>query len=165
MILCRRGDQVVGRLSLAQHHLVFSYLAPNANAPPGTKQRPKELWITYPMISFCTYRPMPPAYRQSSSIRLRCRDFTFVAFQLEDPQQAKKVYDTIRSLTCCLGHIEKLYAFSYNAPPAEKEVNGWEIYDARKEFKRMGIGPKEADRGWRLSDINKDYTVSSNRHG
>ena len=55
--------------------------------------------------------------------------------------------------------FDKLYAFTYDPPRAEKNVNGWQLYDARKEFKRMGISPKEADRGWRLSDINHDYIV------
>lgn len=111
------------------------------------------------MIAFCLYKPMPPAARQAPSIRIRCRDFTFVAFHFNDETQARNVYDSIKALTCGLGSFGKLYAFSFEPPPAEKTVDGWQMYDARKEFKRMGISPKEPDRGWRISDINHDYTV------
>ena len=111
------------------------------------------------MIASCVYKPMPPAARQPPAIRLRCRDFTFVAFHFKDEIQARNVYDSVKALTTGLGSFDKLYAFTYDPPPAEKNVNGWQLYDARKEFKRMGISPKEADRGWRLSDINHDYIV------
>lgn len=102
---------------------------------------------------------MPPTSRKPPSIRLRCRDFTFVAFQFTDEALARDVYDTIKALTCGVGRPDKLYAYIYEPPPAEKKVNGWEVYDARKEFRRMGVGPKAPDRGWRLSDINHDYVV------
>lgn len=101
---------------------------------------------------------MPALYGKPSSIRLRCKDFNLVAFQIEDEAEARKAYESIKALTC-LNRVERLYAFSYQPPPAEKQVNGWEIYDPRLEFKRMGISPKFPDRGWRLSDINKDYQV------
>ena len=93
------------------------------------------------------------------AIRLRCRDFTFVAFHFSDETQARSVYDSIKALTCGLGSFDKLYAFTYDPPPIEKSINGWQIYDARKEYRRMGISPKGADRGWRLTDINRDYEV------
>jgi myotubularin-related protein 6/7/8 len=161
----KRNVQVTGTLHIAAHHLIFEYRPPApADGHAAVKARPKEIWITYPMIAYCVYRPMPAAMRKEPAIRLRCRDFTFVAFHFPDETQARSVYDTIKALTCALGSINKLYAFSYNPPPAEKNVNGWQIYDARKEFKRMGISPKEADRGWRLSDINRDYTVCSLQH-
>ncbi len=111
------------------------------------------------MIAFCTYRPAPAASHQAPSIRIRCRDFTFVAFHFTSEAKARDVYDSIKSLTCKLGRIERLYAFSYCPQPPEKEVNGWELYDARREWKRLGISQKDVDRGWRISEINVDYQV------
>ena len=111
------------------------------------------------MIALCIYRPAPPASHQAPSIRLRCRDFTFVALHFQTEGKARDVYDSIRSLTCKLGRIEKLYAFSYQPQGPEKQVKGWEIYDARKEWKRMGISAKDSDKGWRVSEINADYQV------
>ena len=157
--LLRQGIKLEGTLHLTPHHLIFSYLPPQTQ--PSSKPTPRELWVTYPMIAFCSYRPAPPASHQSPSIRLRCRDFVFVAFHFVSEHQARDVYDSIKSLTCKLGKIEKLYAFSYRAQGPEKEVNGWDVYDARREFKRQGISEKNTDRGWRISKINVNYQVCS----
>lgn len=35
---------------------------------------------------------------------------------------------------------------------------GWDVYSPREEFLRMGVGSKH--KGWRFTDINKDYSVS-----
>lgn len=164
--LVRRGEQVEGTLHLTPHHLIFCH-TPNSGSeedpstlPEGApKVKPKELWITYPIIQNCTLRPSPPASHLPSSIRLRCRDFTFVCFCFNDEKKARDVYDSIKAWTCKLGRVEKLYAFSYQPPRPEKEVNGWDIYDARKEWKRQGISDKSPDKGWRISRINTDYGV------
>jgi hypothetical protein len=111
------------------------------------------------MINSCIFRPVPPTSRQTPSIRLRCRDFTFVAFHFNSEGQARDVYDTIRSLTCKLGKIEKLYAFTYIPQAPESKINGWELYNPEKEFARLGIGPKASECGWRISRINIDYKV------
>ena len=167
--LVRRGEQVEGTLHLTPHHLIFSHNPdpttedPSSGTPEKVPQRrPKELWITYPIIQICTLRPSPPASHLPSSIRLRCRDFTFVCFCFADEKKARDVYDSIKAWTCKLGRIEKLYAFSYQPPRPEKEINGWDIYNPREEWKRLGICDKGVDRGWRISRINIDYDVSRN---
>ena len=156
VILCRRGDRHLGTLFLAEHHLIFSW---PQQSEPGSKPRHRQAWISYPMISRCTYHPMPSVTRQRSALRIQCRDFTFAAFQFADEIEARDTYDTIRTLACLPSDLSKLHAFSYRPPPEEAKCNGWDIYDARREFRRMGIGPKEADRGWRLSELNHDYAV------
>jgi hypothetical protein len=157
--LARRGEQVVGTLHLTPHHIIFSHIPPlpdNARAQ-GTPIRPKELWITYPIISFCTFRPAPAVSRQPSAIRLRCRDFTFVCFYFATESKARDVFDSIKTWTCKIGRIDKLYAFTYQPPPPEREFNGWELYDPRKEWERQGV---DSDgHGWRISQINADYGV------
>jgi hypothetical protein len=50
-------------------------------------------------------------------------------------------------------------AFTYDPQPPEKAINGWETYDARKEWKRLGISAKDSEKGWRISEINVDYSV------
>lgn len=166
MKLLRRGEQVEGTLHLTPHHIIFSFIP---DPPPEAKTedmettpppRSKEIWITYPIIQTCTLRPMPSVSHVPSSIRLRCRDFTFVCFCFSDEKKARDVYDSIKGWTCKLGKIEKLYAFAYVPQNPEKEFNGWDIYDARAEYKRLGISEKGADMGWRISKINKDYSVS-----
>ena len=71
------------------------------------------------------------------------------------------MYDSIRAWTVKLGKIEKLYAFTYQPQRPEKDLNGWEIYNARREWKRLGISEKGTDNGWRISRLNVDYSVCS----
>ncbi len=75
----------------------------------------------------------------SSSIRLRCRDFNFVTFNFADDKQAREAFEIMRNRACRLGSIDKLYAFQYAPAQAEKAFNGWDVYDARAEFRRQGI--------------------------
>lgn len=111
------------------------------------------------MIAFCTYRPSPPASHQPPSIRLRCRDFTFLAFHFLTDKDARSVFDSFRAYTCKLGSLEKLMAFSYRSVPREKQYDGWNFYDPKKEFARLGISAKSSEKGWRITDINHDYSV------
>ncbi|GAB1200782.1 protein-tyrosine phosphatase-like protein [Aspergillus pseudonomiae] len=158
--LARRGEQVVGTLHLTPHHIIFSHIPslPDSAQPSATPIRPRELWITYPIISFCTFRPAPAASRQPSSIRLRCRDFAFVCFYFASETRGRDVYESIRQWTCKVGRIEKLYAFTYQPPPPERELNSWELYDPLKEWARQGVD--RDNHGWRISRINSDYTFS-----
>ena len=126
--------------------------------------RPRELWITYPIIAFCTLKTAPAASRQPSSIRLRCRDFTFVCFYFANESKARDVYDSIRAWTCKIGRIEKLYAFAYQPQLPERSVNSWGIYNPMKEWRRLGIGDNSRKTKWRISSINTDYGVSMRPH-
>ncbi|KAF2029297.1 phosphatases II [Setomelanomma holmii] len=112
------------------------------------------------MISYCCLKPLPPVLRQEPSIRIRCRDFTYFAFYFPDEKKARDVYDSIRALSCKIGRLDKLLAFSYQPKPPEDQQNGWDIYDARREWKRLGISPKDTDKGWRISEINIEYKYS-----
>jgi myotubularin-related protein 6/7/8 len=150
------------------HHIIFAYKPPppqtaaadseSVDAPVTTKL--KELWITYPMIQYCTYRPSPRPSPHRSSIRLRCRDFTFVAFMFDSDDDAQKVYDGMKTMACIKrGRLDKLYAFSFKPHGVDKHVNGWNIYDPKKEFARLGISEGSTSKGWRITKINEDYKV------
>lgn len=158
----RGGTPIRGDLYLQDYHLVFCFHPPTPEGPAPAGPPPKERqgWTAYHLINQCTFRPTPPSSGIPSSIRIRCRDFSFVSFNFADDKQAREAFDFIKSRTCRLGSIEKLYAFKYEAPPPEKAINGWDLYDARAEFRRQGISEKAADRGWRISSINKDYAFS-----
>ncbi|OXV07615.1 hypothetical protein Egran_04620 [Elaphomyces granulatus] len=157
--LARRGEQVIGTLHLTPHHLIFSH-TPQEGQAHGAISRSRELWITYPIISFCTFRLQSPISRQPSSVRLRCRDFSFVCFYFANEYKAKDVYESIKLWTCKVGRIDKLYAFTYQPQAPERNVNGWDLYDARKEWARHGIGIDGLNSSWRISQINADYSFS-----
>lgn len=123
-------------------------------------QRPRELWITYPIIAFCTLRTAPAASRQPSSIRLRCRDFSFFCFYFTSDTKARDVFDSIKAWATKLGKIEKLYAFTYQPQPPENVVNSWGFYDPMKEWRRLGVGDESRKVNWRISRINCDYGFS-----
>jgi myotubularin-related protein 6/7/8 len=76
----------------------------------------------------------------------------------DSDEDARRVYDGIKSLTCIKrGRLEKLYAFSYNPPSPQKSVDGWKLYNPKKEFARLGISAESASSGWRVTKINGDY--------
>lgn len=108
--------------------------------------------MTYPMIYSCTFRPTSHV----SSIFIRCRDFTFSSLHFLSESQARDVYETIKSLSCNLNHIQRLYAFSYTPQSPERELNGWDIYSFQREMDRM----KVVESGlWRISRLNEKYDV------
>lgn len=158
----RGGEMHKGDLHLAEHHIVF--VMPN-NPPAGVTLPPnapktRELYIAYPILNHCNFRPSPPASGRPSTIRIRCRDFMLISFHFQDDVSAREAFEFIRNRTCRLGSIDKLYAFSYQPLKQEKPINGWELYDPKAEFRRQGISSKSQDRGWRISNINKDYSFS-----
>ncbi len=100
--------------------------------------------------------------RHSPSVRIQFRDFIYATFTFTENKDAQEAFDFIRSRTCRLGGIEKLLAFDYHPPSQSPEarIDGWNVYDARAEFRRQGISSKSSDKGWRISTINKDYVFS-----
>jgi len=103
-----------------------------------------------------------------TAIRLRCRDFQMMAFHFhgftagKSPDEtARQVFFALRA-RCCLENIESMLAFHYHPPPEEVAVTT-PVYDARKEFARMGISEKATEgpgAAWRVTDINRDYSFS-----
>ncbi|KAK2767488.1 hypothetical protein FQN54_003645 [Arachnomyces sp. PD_36] len=160
--LTRRGEQVAGALNLTPHHLIFSSPIEEPEEPTEAciekpKPRTREMWITYPIISFCTLRLSPANSLYPASIRLRGRDFTFLCFFFDSEIKAREVYNTVKLWTCMLGRIEKLYAFTFKPPPPELQCNGWNIYNPLREWQRLGVGNGGLNSSWRVSHINTDY--------
>lgn len=56
-----------------------------------------------------------------------------------------------------LENLEDLYAFHFTASDATNRQNGWDFFDLKSEYLRMGV-PND---NWILSTINKDYEVSA----
>lgn len=156
-----RGETIVGTLNICDFHIIFRAPPPkDDNAPPGAQPRPREMWLAYPMLSHCEFRPCPPASGRDSTIRYRGRDFYYITLNIPDHKVAQDAFNLIKARTCQLGSIENLYAFSYKPVPKERQIQGWSLYDPREEFRRQGISEKQQDRGWRITNINKDYSFS-----
>ncbi|KAF4591568.1 protein phosphatase [Ophiocordyceps camponoti-floridani] len=152
------GQSTNGLLRLTDFHLVFCAPVKQAESTESeSSPRPRERWLTYPILCYCALRPTPPSSRLAPSIRIRCRDFTFVTFNFADNDAARLAFDFIFARTCRLGTVERLFAFHHKPLASEKGLNGWDLYDPRAEFRRQGISEKLADKGWRITSINKDY--------
>lgn len=100
---------------------------------------------------------------KGANLKLYCRDYNFLSFDFEDVGQCKEVFDSIMKLTC-IDHIDQCYAFIYRPIRIEEHMNGWLKYDVKTEFEREGLHFGEGQDalgsfGWRISDLNKDYTL------
>lgn len=94
----------------------------------------------------------------TSSLRIRCKDFTFLSFNFNSDQHCKDAFDSMLKLTC-LSDITKIYAFMYKPGSLERsQPNGWSLYDPLKEFERMGTF--SLSKSWRTTNINADYSFS-----
>lgn len=159
MTAVARGETTIGCLKLTDHHLIFT--APphkSDSAKPNEAERPREIWLAYPMLQGAEFRPAAPGSTSQPGMRLRARDFYFINLHFPDNKSALEAFTFIKARTCRLGSIEKLYAFSYKPHHRERQVRGWELYNPRDEFRRQGISDKLPDRGWRITEINKDYS-------
>lgn len=144
MILLRHGQASKGALHLTTHHMIFRDDATG-----------REMWICYPIIADVELRLSSHLLTQSSSlVRIRCRDFIYIAFGVNDEQTCQDIFDSIMKLTC-VPSIEKLYAFLYKPGSLERQINSWNIYSPIKEFERQGV-----DSRWRYTKLNKDYSWS-----
>lgn len=91
---------------------------------------------------------------RGANIRIQMRDFTYIALEFKNILRAQEAYEMILKLTC-IEKIKDLYAFSYKQVKIEQGFNGWEIYNVKREFERQGV---DFDK-WRLTDLNKDYSL------
>ncbi|CRK30585.1 hypothetical protein BN1708_005223 [Verticillium longisporum] len=128
------GLTTTGTLRLTDFHLVFCAPVPEPKDTPDsttTTSVPKtrESWISFTMISQSTLRPTPPTSGIPSSIRLKGRDFIYVAFNFMDDKIAREVFDFVKVRTCKLGTVQKLYAFSHKPSKHEQSVNGQLMLD------------------------------------
>ncbi|SMQ46072.1 unnamed protein product [Zymoseptoria tritici ST99CH_3D1] len=105
----------------------------------------------------------PPA------IRIRRRDFQMMAFHFHSASKDKSPDDSAREVFyrirhwCCASTVRDLHAFHFKPPPEELATSTL-VYDARREFARMGISAKAAEgpgSAWRISDINHDYAYAA----
>ncbi|PKY45005.1 phosphatases II [Rhizophagus irregularis] len=140
----KSGEVVVGTLHLTTHQMIFKY-----------SDNKEELWISYPIIHTVERRP-PTSEPRYWPLLIKCRNFIFVTISVPVEKEAIDVFDTIQKLTC-ISSISQLYAFYYKPEKEFRCKDGWEVYDTRKEFTRMGVFAKSS--AWRFSSINENYMI------
>eukprot|EP00026_Physarum_polycephalum_P009588 Phypoly_transcript_09716.p1 GENE.Phypoly_transcript_09716~~Phypoly_transcript_09716.p1 ORF type:complete len:414 (+),score=31.41 Phypoly_transcript_09716:102-1244(+) len=85
-------------------------------------------------------------------IEFYCRDMRTEIFGFTNDAVVDKVVEMSHKLMFH-DNIPDFFAFAYNARYPKQ--NGWEVYDALKEYSRIGI----PDSSWRITDINSKYSV------
>ncbi|KAJ2079407.1 phosphatidylinositol-3-phosphatase ymr1 [Coemansia sp. RSA 988] len=175
----RRGGSIteyIGTLHLTTHHLIFSAgelelwigypLVHSAELvrPPRLARKREDAnvyGIEQRRRSGSTERQQQYLYSEEElvewalegAIRIRCHHFLFVTLRCEDVRRLYDIFATVKHLAC-VRSLRELYAFDYNE---QFETNGWEVYDARAEFERMGVGATEGGRFWRISEVNRGF--------
>lgn len=91
--LLSRGIPTVGTVHLTAHHLIFS-----ANVAEG--QKPREMWVCYPMIHTVERRQPLSLGVEGCALRFRCRDFNFFTLGFRNEAEGKDVFESIQKLTC-----------------------------------------------------------------
>jgi myotubularin-related protein 6/7/8 len=159
--LLSRGTPTQGTLHLTAHHLIFS-------SQTAEDENPREMWVCYPIIHTVERRQPLGLGVEGCALRFRCRDFNFFTLTFRNEQDGKEVFESVQRLTCVgkfdsestlliVASVNQLYAFFYQPGKAEKKFNAWKIYEPEKEFARMGLGTRTHE--WRITHINKDYSV------
>ncbi|KAJ1657691.1 phosphatidylinositol-3-phosphatase ymr1 [Dispira simplex] len=140
----RGGLRSLATLHLTTHHLILA-------------QSHDELWLAYPLIHSVELQPTSNISSQAL-LTIKCRNFVFITLFFEQERELREVFRSIQRLTC-VERIEQLYAYFYQPRPPLTWDKGWELYDAIREFARMGV--TEANGPWRITRANADYQLCS----
>ena len=62
----------------------------------------------------------------------------------------------VNALLTVPAELSELYAFHYISPDIPDRQHGWNLYDIRSEYLRMGV----CSENWTLTNINREYEVS-----
>ncbi|GMG20283.1 unnamed protein product [Ambrosiozyma monospora] len=149
----------------------------------------RELWVCYPIIEkielnkgsamiFLPHRTQAEVSNtkinlmlQGGNLRVKCRDFNYLAFDFDDLATCISVYESIMKLTC-IDDLRQLYAFNYMPIKIEAVFNSWFDYDVVREFSRQGLDLNSEDNAnsnglerspgfdkWRVTNLNKNYKL------
>ncbi|GAA5854295.1 hypothetical protein JCM8547_001769 [Rhodosporidiobolus lusitaniae] len=169
--------QPPGSLHLTTHHLIFERGPAIATAKasgadlPGWKQGEKsgegseddnEIWIPLSLLHSVTRTP-PDLTGAPTPLILRTRLFETYYLSFSSTSEADAVWDSLKGLcgSFSSGGVEQRWPFFLsNGGKSEKDRKGkgragWEIYDPKEEFARMGLGTRS--NAWRFTTINADF--------
>jgi len=108
----------------------------------------------------------PPTFTGAPTpLILRTRDFYTYSLSFPTTQELDEVFESLKNLCSAFstGGLENRWAFfchkEQDQKGNKKRLNGWEVYDPKAEYARMGVGSRS--KAWRFSDINLDFNVST----
>ncbi|KAG8904253.1 hypothetical protein FRB99_002037 [Tulasnella sp. 403] len=120
--------------------------------------------VPYPVVSLVTRQPQ--TLHGFAPLSFRTRTFETFTLTFARDADAVDVFESIKELTVISKDrdspgnsgdlIDQSYAFDYQPKPPLDSTDGWNLFNPREEFARMGIGSRS--KAWRFTDINKDYS-------
>lgn len=166
-----------GTLALIGHHLIFSS---TPKAEPTSTQTPtttsssnsisskasrknhidnQELWLLHRAVDRVLVEPIsrdPNNTNQGAFLRLKCKNFMHLCFELIDLNDCRAVARSIETLSNLNG-IEHDYPFYYRCPFTVLD-DGWEAHILEEKFSKLQllVGDK-----FRISSANKDFELCS----
>ncbi|KAI3418379.1 hypothetical protein GPALN_009700 [Globodera pallida] len=164
-----------GSLGLIGHHLIFSPapLSPclpamdSGDGSPsaataadaggcGTDQH--EFWLLHRAIDRVIVEPIsrdPNLRQQGAFLRLKCKNFMHLCFELNALADCQAVARSIEKLSNLHG-VAHDYPFYYRCPFTVLD-NGWEAYSVEQQlFAKLQMHTKDK---WRISAVNRGFEV------
>uniref|UniRef100_A0A5F8HCL2 Myotubularin-related protein 9 n=1 Tax=Monodelphis domestica TaxID=13616 RepID=A0A5F8HCL2_MONDO len=130
---------VEGTLCLTGHHLILSSRQDNT----------EELWLLHSNIDSIEKRFVGSL----GTIIIKCKDLRIIQLDIPGMEECLNIASSIEALST-LDSITLMYPFFYR-PMFEVVEDGWHMFLPEKEFELFSSVTNE----WRLSYVNKDFTV------
>lgn len=126
-------------LCVTGHHLILS----------SRKGGCDEVWLLHSTVDSVEKR----LHTAGGTIALKCKDFAHLYLDLPTAEETLNVASSVEQLSN-IDDISLKYPFFYR-PMFDVLENGWDAFQPEREFARF----KEISEEWRLSNVNKDFTV------
>lgn len=100
--------------------------------------------------------------KSKPGLKVDCKDFRTLRFHFE--RSGKDNRRQMRRLLedCLYPNFKQLFALAHKSSmlTGPQSIDGWSIFDLRKEFQRLGVGTGEKGSRWRISTLNETYLFS-----
>ncbi|XP_069053931.1 myotubularin-related protein 9 [Lepisosteus oculatus] len=131
--------KVEGTLCLTGHHLILSSRQDNT----------EELWLLHSNIDSIEKRFVGSL----GTIIVKCKDLRIIQLDIPGMEECLNIASSIETLST-LDSVSLMYPFFYR-PMFEVIEDGWNTFSPEQAFKQIESLTEE----WRLSTVNKDFTV------
>uniref|UniRef100_A4IHQ8 Myotubularin-related protein 9 n=1 Tax=Xenopus tropicalis TaxID=8364 RepID=A4IHQ8_XENTR len=130
---------VWGTLCLTGHHLILSSRQDNS----------EELWLLHANIDSIEKRFVGT----SGTITIKSKDLRIIQLEISGMEECLNIASSIEALST-LDSVTLMYPFFYR-PMFEVTENGWSLFLPEQEFEQLALETED----WRLSSVNRDYSV------
>jgi hypothetical protein len=142
---------MVGDVHITNYRLVFSSYSEDTMS---------DYHIDVPLTTIS--RVEKTGDKSKPGLKVDCKDFRTLRFSFE--RSGKDNRRQMRRLLedCLYPNFKQLFALAFKSstPADPQRMDGWTIFDLRKELLRLGVGTGEKGNRWRISTLNETYAFS-----